>query len=166
MFVKEYKEDNGTDDDEPEEDAVEKKLHQNEKLVAKLKSNPVLYMMVKENSTRIKAKRAKDQEDMANGITPVIEMETNAHEDMLNHQECGSDWYAGNDSSDEEKFDWLKEALFDDQLLEEGGKTQDTPHRRKDLQMVKDTYVVFINETREVMKAGNQCFYSYGSLSN
>jgi hypothetical protein len=32
--------------------------------------------------------------------------------------------------------------------------------------MIQDSYVVFINETREVMKAGNQCFYSYGSLSN
>ena len=29
-----------------------------------------------------------------------------------------------------------------------------------------DTYVVFINERREVMKAGSQCFYSYGALTN
>ena len=100
-----------------------------------MKTEPVLYMMIKENSDRIKAKRAKDKEDIENGKTPKVVIETSINEDHLNHNECGNDWYRRNaDSSDEEKFEWLNETLFDDQLSVDSA--QETPQRRQHLQMI------------------------------
>jgi hypothetical protein len=50
VFVCEYDEDNGSDDDEPAEDQVKKDLIQNRKNLAKMKLNPVVSLLEKEKS--------------------------------------------------------------------------------------------------------------------